>query len=144
MLNEDRIRVMTRLAVFEKKHGKDIEIASTYYKRDYISYRMIWAWIMTTIAFVLGIVLYFAFNFEYYMANMHKMNLVGRGKIVLILYFVCMAVMTTVSYFMYRRKYKNAQRAVEEYCRRLHVLEHNYNSEKKREDLRRKQEDERI
>lgn len=142
MLNEDRIRVMTRLAAFEKKHEKEIEIASTYYKGDYISYRVIWTGIMTTIAFMLGLGLYFAINFEYYMANMHKMNLVSKGQVVIILYIVCMAVMLSISFFVYRTRYRHAQKCVDEYIKRLRELERNYNNEKRREDLRRKQEEE--
>ena len=37
MLNEDKVRQMTRLAVFETEKGRQADIASHYYKNDYIA-----------------------------------------------------------------------------------------------------------
>lgn len=141
MLNEDRIKVMTDLAVFEKKHGRENEIAARYYKGDYISYNLIWTAIMSTIAFGLGLLLFFGVNFETYMAQMHKMDLPQQGKNIVVLYVVFMAVMLTVSYFVYRRRYMQAKKGLKKYCDKLHELEKIYNEELHREHSRPKQED---
>lgn len=142
MLSEDRIRVMTRLAVFEKEHGKENEIASKYYKSDYISYHMIWTGIMTTIAFVLGLLLYFGLNFEHYMEKMHTMNLPEQGKIIVVLYVICLIAMLMISYFIYRKKYMQAQKCLKKYCAQLHELEKIYNREGRKSHMRQKQEEE--
>lgn len=141
MLNEDRIKVMTDLAVFEKKHGRENEIASRYYKGDYISYNMIWSAIMSTIAFGIGLLLFFGINFETYMEQMHKMNLPQQGKNIIILYVVFLTIMLTISYFVYRRRYMRARKGLKKYCDKLHELEKIYNEELHREHSRPKQED---
>lgn len=141
MLNEDRIKEMTKLAVFEKEHEQEKEIAINYYRKDYVSYHMIWCGIMTTIAYFFCLVLYFALNYEDYMAHMHTMDLVNQGKIIVILYIILLVVMVTISYFIYKKRYKDAQRWMKEYCRRLHELERLYNSERHREYSKQKQED---
>ena len=41
MLNEEKIRIMTGIAMFEKKAGRDILPASRYFKSDYVGGRMI-------------------------------------------------------------------------------------------------------
>lgn len=133
MLNEDRIRVMTRLAAFEKEHAKENESASRFYKGDYISYNMIWAGIMATIAFLCGLGIFFFLNFDTYMANMHKMDLFGQGKIIIMLYIVFLAAVLTISYFIYRKRYLTAQKRLNEYCGMLHDLERIYNNERHRE-----------
>lgn len=143
MLNEDRIKVMTRLAVFEKEHGRENEIASRFYKADYISYYMIWTGIMTTIAYVLGLGLFFALNFERYMENMHKMHLWEQGKIMIAIYVIILTAMLMLSWFIYRRRYKKAKKGLEEYCDLLHELEKIYNSERHREHIKTRQEAER-
>lgn len=141
MLNEDRIKVMTGLAVFEKEHGKENEIASRYYKGDYISYHMIWTAIMSTIAFGLGLLLFFGLNFETYMEKMHTMNLLEQGKNIVVLYVVFLVVMLTIAYFWYRNRYRRAKKGLQVYCDKLHDLEKIYNSEIHREHSRPKQED---
>ena len=140
MLSEDRIKVMTRLAVYEKEHGKENEIASRFYKNDYVSYNMIWTGVMTTIAYGLGLLLYFLLNFEGYMKNMHTMNLVEQGKIVIVLYLCVLTVMLIVSWFFYRKKYVKASKGLKEYCDRLHELERIYNEESHREHMKQRQE----
>lgn len=141
MLNEERIRVMTKLAVFEQEHGKENKIASRFYKSDYVSYQMIWTGIMTTIAFVLGITLYLGLNIEQYLNHMHQMDLIGQAKIVIVLYLSVLALMLIVSWFLFRKKYKNAQKTLKEYCDKLRELEHIYNSERHKDYTKRKQED---
>lgn len=143
MLNEERIKVMTRLAVFEKEHGKENEIASKFYKNDYISYHMIWTGIMTTLAYGLGLLLFFLLNYESYMEQMHKMNLFEQGKILIILYICVLVIMETVAWIVYKRKYAAALKSLKEYCDRLHQLERIYNQERhrEREYMKQKQED---
>lgn len=130
MLNEERIHAMTKLAVFEQEHGKENEIASKFYKSDYVSYQMIWTGIMTTIAFALGIALYLGLNFEEYLSNMHKMDLIGQGKIVVVLYLAVLVFMLIVSWFLFRKRYRDAQKTLKEYCDKLRELERIYNSER--------------
>ncbi len=139
MLSEDRIKVMTKLAVFEKEHGKENEIASKFYKNDYVSYNMIWTGVMTTIAYGLGLVVFFWLNFEGYMEHMHTMHLVEQGKIMIVLYLCVLAVMLILSWFLYRKRYVNARKGLKEYCDKLHELEKIYNQEH-REYMRQRQE----
>lgn len=133
MLNEDRIKVMTKLAIFEKEHGKENEIASKFYKGDYVSYYMVWTGVMTTIAYLLGLVGFFILNFEKYMENMHMMDLWGQAKIIISFYIGIVTAMVMISYFVYRKRYKNAQKRLQKYCDLLHDLEKNYNNERYKE-----------
>lgn len=141
MLNEERIRAMTKLAVFEQEHGRENEIASKFYKNDYVSYQMIWTGIMTTIAFVLGTALYLGLNLEEYLNSMHTMDLIGQGKIAVVLYLAILVFMLIVSWFLYRKRYRNAQKSLKEYCEKLRELERIYNSERHKDYTKQKQED---
>ena len=40
MLNEERIRLMTKMASYETREGKEHMPIKQYYRRDYISYEM--------------------------------------------------------------------------------------------------------
>ena len=40
MLNEQRVRQMTKLAMFEKENGRKIQPALQYNKKDYVSMRL--------------------------------------------------------------------------------------------------------
>ncbi len=61
MLNNDRIRLMTKLAIYENKEGKEDIRLSKYYKMDYVRLEMIKSIIFVSIAYVLvaGMIIFY-------------------------------------------------------------------------------------
>ena len=53
MLNEEKIRLMADLAVFEKKNGGRMQAVTSYFKSDYISRNMIRGFISYTLCCVM-------------------------------------------------------------------------------------------
>ena len=77
MLNEEKIKIMNKLAMYEQGEGKKYLPVSRYYRSDYIGLAMIKNFFLVTIGYCLilaGIAAYFA---EYLIDNVHKMNLVS-------------------------------------------------------------------
>lgn len=129
MLDEDKIRQMTRLAVFEKEKGAWTEIASQYYKSDYISYNMIWTGIAITVAYILSIALYVFCRMEYYMNNLQTLK-VKPVLITLGIIYVCVLILfEVIAFCIYSRRYKKAEKYLKEYCLELKELEKIYNKE---------------
>ena len=79
MLNEEKIKIMNKLAMYEQGEGKKYLPVSKYYRSDYIGLAMIKNFFLVTIGYCLvlaGIAAYFG---EYLIDNIHKMNLVSVG-----------------------------------------------------------------
>lgn len=129
MLDEDKIRVMTKLAVFDKEEGNKAEIASHYYKNDYISYNMIWTGITTTVAYVLSVGLCFFCKMEYFLNHLQNIKISHFITILIILYLVILVVFETVAFMIYRKRYDVAQNKIKSYCNDLKELEKIYNKE---------------
>ena len=53
MLNEDKIKVMNKLAMYEKTEGKKYLPVSKYYRSDYIGLALIKNFFLVTIGYVL-------------------------------------------------------------------------------------------
>ena len=53
MLNEEKIRLMTKAASFEAGEGKKALEMNRFYKGDYLTIHLIGAWISYTVAFCL-------------------------------------------------------------------------------------------
>ena len=76
MINEEKVKIMDRLALYEKQEGRKYLPVSKYYRSDYIGLALIKNFFLVTIGYCLilaGIAAYFA---EYLIDNVHKMNLV--------------------------------------------------------------------
>jgi len=65
MLNEDKIRLMTKAASFEAGEGKEALSMNRYFRSDYISLQLIFAWISYTVSFALCMGLWGFYNMKY-------------------------------------------------------------------------------
>jgi hypothetical protein len=129
MLNEDRIKLMTKMAAYEAREGKKEIPISKYYRIDYVSFHMFKTAIGTTVAFCLIVALWFFYKAEYFLGNIHKMDLFLLGKSVFKYYIICMLVYLITAYFVYMIKYNNAKRGVKKYYGQLKRLSMLYEKE---------------
>lgn len=131
MLNVDRIKLMTKLTSYEERAGKKTLTITKYFKNDYIIMNMISVGVSTTIAFFLLFGMWILYEFEYLMANIHKIDLISLGVRVVALYVLFLALFLVISYFVYSDKYKKAKASVDDYVNCLKELEKFYEEEER-------------
>ena len=115
MLNEEKIKIMNKLAMYEQGEGKKYLPVSRYYRSDYIGLAMIKNFFLITIGYVLvlaGIAAYFG---EYLVDNIHKMNLVALGIEAVVGYIVVLVLFSVLTYIQYSVKYYRAKKSVKTY-----------------------------
>ena len=112
MLNQDKIRIMSRCAMYEKAKGKEDIRIHHHFQGDYIRLNTLKSLIGVTIGFVICLGIYMVLNAEYYVENLLKMNLMAFGKEILIIYGVVMVVFAVISILFYGWKYANAHKRV--------------------------------
>ena len=69
MLNEEKIRLMADLAVFEKKNGGRMQAVTSYFKSDYISRNMIRGFISYTLCCVMILAIWVLFNMDVFLST---------------------------------------------------------------------------
>ena len=74
---------MDRLAVYEKQEGRKYLPVSKYYRSDYIGLALIKNFFLVTIGYGLILAVIAAYNLEYLLDNVHKMDLISLGVVVL-------------------------------------------------------------
>ena len=122
MLNEERIRLMTRMAAYEEHEGKkDISI-SGYFRGDYISFQLLKSAIYATVGFALAVAMYVLYNAETFLEDFYKMDIVEFLKGVLSKYCLVLAIYLVISYFVYSYRYYKAKRHVKQYNQLLRAL----------------------
>lgn len=132
MLNNQKIKKMHKLAVYESGKGKDHLAVSNYYRSDYIGLALIKNFFLTTIAFGLLLLIYFLYKSDYLMENVHKMNMILFGVKVVGLYIVMLAVYSVITYIYCSVKYARAQKGIQEYYKGLNQMKKFYDREERR------------
>ena len=85
MLNEEKIRQMTELALLKKRKGEQMFEIDNYFKEDYVGKHMLRSFFVYTVCFALVVVLAILYNLENLMSSM---NPIGLLSVIYILIYV--------------------------------------------------------
>ena len=132
MINEEKVKIMNRLAMYEKVEGRKYLPVSKYYRSDYIGLALIKNFFLVTIGYGLILAVAAAYNLEYLLDNIHKMNLITLGIGVLAGYLVILVFYSVLTYIQYTVKYRRAKKSVKKYYSELTRLEKIYSREEKK------------
>ena len=122
MLNEDKIRIMSRCAMYEKGQGKEDLAVNRYYQGDYVRLNTLKSLIGVTVVCVLCFCLYLVLRAEYYMENIVGMDLMAFARNVLMYYVIVLVIFAVISIVFYGWKYTDTQKRVRWYYQDLKAL----------------------
>ncbi len=129
MLNNDKIRLMTKLAIYENKEGKEDIRLSKYYKTDYVRYHTIKSLITASLGYALILVLIFLYKSEYIIREAITMDYKTIGMYILGFYIMIIAVYGLGSVVGYSIKYDKSRKKLGRYYKLLRRLSKIYNEE---------------
>ena len=132
MLNEERIKLMTKMAAYEANEGKKNVAIGNYFRGDYIGLQVIKSIISATLAFLIVFGLFIFYDFEVFMSDIYKMDLLGFAKTVVIVYLIFVAVYALISYMIYTYRYTKARKSLKMYYNNLKKLAYLYDKEGRR------------
>ncbi len=126
MLNEERVILMTKLASYEAGEGKKNVAIGSYFRSDYIGWQVLKSIISASIAFVVVFAMYIFYDFEVFMMDIYKMDLLEFCKNVLIWYAVVVGAYAVISYIVYTYRYSKARKSLRLYYKNLRKLANMY------------------
>ncbi len=129
MLNEEKISLMTKLALYEQKEGKKQIPMSGYYKGDYVSLNVLNSVIIGTIAYILIVGMIILINAEELVNKITEIDLVTVGKQILTYYVVFILCYAAIAYAFYSVKFKSVRVKLNQYNADLKKLYEMYKKE---------------
>ena len=126
MLNEKRIILMTKMASYEANEGKKNVAIGSYFRTDYIGWQVLKSIISATIAFVVVFGMYIFYDFEVFMTDIYKMDLLDFARNVLTRYLWTIGVYAVISYVVYTVRYSKAVKSLKVYQMNLRRLSDMY------------------
>lgn len=137
MLNEDKIKLMTSISMFEKKEGKYISPVKRYFKSDYISRYVLRSFLGYTFCSVLVFLLIFLYHAEdiFSMLNLDvlKEHAWGYGAA----YAVGLFFYLLITIAVYARRYECGVKGMKVYVAKLKRLEKRYEFQNRTKELSR-------
>lgn len=123
MVREENVKLMSKIAIYEKREGKTALPMNTYYKGDYVRLNTLKAVVAATVVFLIVAALIIAYKMEYILMNVTRIDYKQFGLGILIIYGVWIFVYWLGARVFYARKYEKARPQVIDYNHNLKKLQ---------------------
>ncbi len=130
MINEKKVKLMTRMASYEQNKGKEDFKINNYYRKDYVSIHRLYTFFWTTIGYVCALALVFLAGLEQWMDQMSVELIITVGGVVVVGYVALMVFNMIVTNRVYNKKHQDARIRVKKFNHDLIRLLKMYEKEK--------------
>ena len=123
MLNEEKIRWMTKASIYEKRQGRIDLGRNEYFMGDYVRLHLLKNGISLTIAYILLAGLYAVYKIEELFDMAANMQLGLLLKEMLLLYIILLVIYTGIGIVYYSWQYQSSSKQVKKYYRILRHID---------------------
>ncbi len=135
MLNEDKLKLMTSIAMFEKREGKRVFPVNRYFRGDYIGKHMLRAFFGYTFCFCIVLLFYVACKSEELFKNLNVEQIRPLLTQSGLWYLGGLVFYLAITWFVYRKRYAHAARGLKVYVAKLKRLERRYEFQNKTKEM---------
>ncbi|MCR5227627.1 MAG: hypothetical protein K6E27_10485 [Eubacterium sp.] len=135
MLDEEKIKLMTKITIYEKNEDTADLTMSRYYKEDYVKYHCLKTLVSVTLCYWLVFALYILINFEEVLNTLNTMDYFKVISRLMFGYVIAMGVFYLYAFIVYNFKYSKAKKGLVEYNSNLKKLIKLYEHEESREQI---------
>ena len=115
MVNEDRVKQLYKLAVYEKNEEKLHREAGQFYKIDYVMKEVLKSFLSGTIAYVIMAILWMISNWDLVMYQINTLEIVDTAVVMAVIYVVFIIVYLIITVLVYLRRYKTSKKKLDAY-----------------------------
>jgi len=126
VIDETKVRVMTRLAAYEQGAGKKHMPIGHYFRTDYICLQLLESFVAGTFAFlaIIGIMLFY--NFEMLIGDVYNIDFMEYARKLGKTYVICMGIYLVLTYIYAAYRYSRARKSLKSYSSVLGKLSKQY------------------
>ena len=129
MVNMRKVRLMTKLAIYEQKEGKEDIKLGKYFRRDFVRLKILHNIVAVTVGYLLVLAMIIAYQMEYLIREAVNLDYVGIGKTILGAYVIVVTVYAMAAMVGYGLYYDFSRKKLAKYFRMLRLLRSLYREE---------------
>ncbi len=131
MINEDKVRELFQVALYDSKDDQIAKQTASYYGWDYIGKEGLKSFFTGTFAFIGFIILWVAVNAESLLNRINNLDFKSMGITTAVLYVAFMVIYIFATIVVYASKYKAGRKDVRKYMSHLKAVGKMYAREEK-------------
>lgn len=119
MLSEEKIKLMTKLAVYEKHTGKKTIKLTKFFQMDYVGWNMLKTGVAVTVGYCMLAAAYVVYHLEQFVEGIYTMDYMELAREFASKYVVLLIVYMTVTFLFYNVKYSRGMKSLKRYQKNL-------------------------
>ncbi len=131
MLNEEKVKLMTSIAILEKEEADNLALVKRYYRTDYIGKSLLRAFLGYTFCWIVGLALAVYCRLEDILSVVTLEDIVSPLADCGAWYLLGLALYLVIAYIAAYRRYRYAARGMKVYLARLKRLQKRYDFQDK-------------
>ncbi|MCR5377091.1 MAG: hypothetical protein K6E71_10130 [Lachnospiraceae bacterium] len=135
MINNEKIRLMTKLAVYENGDGREDMAVANYFRSDYIRHEILKTILAVTFGSLILLALVIAYKLDFILDNALDLNYKLLGRQVLVAYLILQVVFVSITWIGYRIYYLRSHARLNRYYRLLSKVRKIEEKEERQKDL---------
>lgn len=131
MINEDRVKRMCKIALYEEKEEKGKQMVEQYFQSDYVGKELIKSFFSGSIAYALMVVLWVMGNWAEVMRQINSLEIIDTVVTILMLYVIFLLIYFIATAIVYHIRYKHSQEKRDVYLKHVKRVCQMYEREEK-------------
>lgn len=125
MVNEDRVKQLYKIAVYEQNEEKEHRQAGQFYRSDYIGKEVVKSFFAGSFAYMIMVALWGISNWDLVMHQINTLEIVDTFVVVVVIYILFMMAYIFITALIYYYRYKHSKKRLDAYVHELkatHVM----------------------
>lgn len=140
MIDQERVREMTKLAAYEAHNGKKYKMMTRFFRSDFVGRHLFKAFAAGTAAYGIILLMWGMYHFDELIEQLDSMDIVQFGIAVLVRYLIFQLVYLVAVDIYANLFYAEGKRDLRRFYRRLKRLDRLYDEEESRRAPNRREE----
>lgn len=135
MLDEEKVKLMAEIAIYEKNQHQNLKRVGNYFKRDYIGGHLLKSFVIYQVGFLCVAGVGFLYHAEEVLSDLNLEMWAQILKNWGTVYAAGLLVYLFITRQLYKKRYEKAERAMRLYTAKLKRLERRYEFQARTEEL---------
>lgn len=115
MIDEKKVKLMTRMASYENNEGREDLKVSAYYRKDYVSYHTVCSILWVTIGYGCMVLLIGLCMFDKLLGSMSMETLMAMAVTATMGYLAVVVIYALITYVIYNKRHQKARMRIKKY-----------------------------
>lgn len=131
MVNEERVKQLYKIAIYEQKEEKRHFQTGLYYQSDYVGKEVVKSFFSGSIAYFIMVLLWGMSNLDLVMHQINTLEIIDTVVVAIVFYFLFLVAYMFVTALVYHYRYKNSKKKLDGYVGDLKVAHTMFEREEK-------------